>query len=185
MPSNRSEKRRDNCTDSEKLKPMDWLVTLMAPSEKPTPRRDLTQIWFVSVTAPVAEIVSAYSTRPSRSVYGCPPTRRGPLMFRSRISTPLIALRYRPSTVSTNPYGSNRSNPPDSPKYCGYLKFGSVRLTPTVPARPAGGGGCPRHAVGSAFTSIVNTGTESLTPPVQLSRTRPSPVLAYALPSMM
>src|SRR5712691_4953714 len=153
MPSNRSEKRRDNCTDSEKLKPLDWLVTWIAPSEKPTPRRDLTQIWFVSVTAPVAEIVSAYSTRPSRSVYGCPPTRRGPLMFRSRISTPLIALRYRPSTVSTNPYGSCRSNPAETPKYCGYLKFGSVRLTPTVPACPGWGTGCPAQAFGRALIS--------------------------------
>src|SRR5205823_8244886 len=146
------------------------------PSVNPTPRSDLSHTWAVSVTAPLAEIVSAYSTRPSRSVYGCPATMRGPLMFKSRISTPLIALRYIPSTVSTMLYGSCRSNPADTPKYCGYLKFGSVRLTPTVPACPGPGTGDPTQGFGTAVTSRVNAGTVPAA--VQLRRTRPSRVFA-------
>src|SRR2546430_530360 len=146
------------------------------PSVNPTPRSDLSHTWAVSVTAPLAEIVSAYSTRPSRSVYGCPPTRRGPLMFKSRISTPLIALRYIPSIVSTVLYGSWRSNPADTPKYCGYLKFASVRFTPTVPACPGPGAGEPAQAFGRALTSTVNAGTGPAA--VQVRRTRPSAVFA-------
>src|SRR2546427_2289839 len=146
------------------------------PSVNATPRSEVIQRWLLFVTLPLAAIVSAYSTRPSRSVYGCPATRRGPLMFKSRISTPLIALRYMPSTVNTNPYGSSRSNPAEIPKYCGYLKFGSVRLTPTVPACPGPGAGDPTHDVGRAFTSTVKAGTVPAA--VQLNRTKPSPVLA-------
>ena len=104
---------------------------------------------------------------------------RGPLMFKSRISTPLIALRYNPSTVSTVLYGNCRSNPADTPKYCGYLKLTSVRLTPTVPAWPAPGTGCPAQAFGSAVMSVVKAGAcvvgELL---LQERRTRPRPVLA-------
>jgi hypothetical protein len=49
-------------------------------------------------------------------------------MLASRTNTPLIAFRYIASTVSTVLYGSWRSNPADTPKYCGYLKSESVRL---------------------------------------------------------
>src|SRR5438105_13820415 len=146
------------------------------PSVNPTPRSDLSHTWAVSVTAPLAEIVSAYRTRPSRSVYGCPAKRRGPLMFKSRIRTPLIALRYIPSTVSTVLYGSCRPNPADTPKYCGYLKFAAVRFTPTVPACPGPVTGDPTTAFGRAGPSPVNAGTVPAA--VQLRRTRPSPVFA-------
>src|SRR5688500_6607313 len=97
--------------------------------------------------------------------------------------TPLIAFRYKPSTVSTVLYGSWRSNPAETPKYCGYLKSGSVMFTPTVPACPAAGAGCPAQEVGSALTFTVKVGTVPAA--VQLRRTRPSPVLAYALPRRM
>src|SRR4051812_17249700 len=65
---------------------------------------------------------------------------------------------------------------------CGYLKFGSLRFTPAVPAAPNAGAGCPAHDVGSFVTSVVNAGVAA---PVQLSRARPRPVFAYALPSKM
>src|SRR5881296_1113244 len=112
--------------------------------------------------------------------------RRGPLKFASTTSTPLMAFRYMPSTVRTKPPGSSRSNPAESPRYWGYLKFGSVILTPTVPAAPAPGAACPAQAVGRALTSTVSGGAcvvaEEL---LQFKRTRPRPVLAYALPRRM
>src|SRR2546427_3193798 len=98
---------------------------------------------------------------------------RGPLMLASRIRTPLIALRYSPSTVSTVLNGSCRSNPADTPKYCGNLKLRSLILTPTVPACPAAGACWPAHAVGSWLTFSVKAGVAAS---VQLNRTRPSPV---------
>src|SRR5207249_626311 len=122
-------------------------------------------------------------TRPSRSVYGTPPTSRGPLKFASLTSTPLIALRYMPSTVRTKPAGSSRSNPAEMPRYWGYLKFGSVMLTPSVPACPGPGAGWPAHDVGNVLTFTVNAGTVAGV--VHASRTRPSPVFAYAFPSRM
>src|SRR5690606_39115364 len=119
-------------------------------------------------------------TRPFGSVYGEPPTMRGPRKFASRTSTPLIALRYSASTVSTVLYGRRRSNPAEKPWNCGYLKSGSVLFTPTVPAAPAAGRACPAHDVGRLSMSTVNAGVSA---PVQLRRTRPRPVFAYALPS--
>src|SRR3989441_9058550 len=97
-----------------------------------------------------------------------------------------MALRYMPSTVSTKPPGSSQSNPTERPRYWGYLKLGSVILTPTVPAAPAPGAACPAQAEGSALTPTVSGGAcvvrEEL---LQVRRTRPKPVLAYALPSRM
>src|SRR5882762_8906527 len=97
-----------------------------------------------------------------------------------------MALRYMPSTVSTKPPGSSRSNPAERPRYWGYLKFGSVMLTPTVPAAPAPGAAWPAQAVGSALMSTVIGGAcvvaEELS---HFKRTRPRHVLAYALPNRM
>src|SRR5690606_33063604 len=103
-------------------------------------------------------------------------------MLRSRTSTPLIAFLYMPSTVRTVLDGSWRSNPSDMPRYCGYLKFGSVVLTRAVHACPGAGGASPAQALGSCETSPVNAGVFSA---LQLSVTRPRPVLAKALPSRM
>src|SRR6266849_4685435 len=112
--------------------------------------------------------------------------RRGPLRFASTTITPLIALRYMPSTVNTKPAGSSRSNPAENPRYCGYLKLGSVMFTPTVPACPGPGAGWPAQAVGRALTSTVSGGACVVTDELlQFRRTRPKPVLAYALPSRM
>src|SRR5881409_662710 len=104
--------------------------------------------------------------------------RRGPLRFASTTITPLIALRYMPSTVNTKPPGSSRSNPAENPRYCGYLKFGSVMFTPRVPAWPGPGGAEPAHDVGRLSTLSLNAGTVAAV--VQASRTNPSPVFAYA-----
>ena len=64
----------------------------MIPSVNAAPRSEVSQRCLLLVTLPVALIVSAYITRPLRSVYAMPSAesaRRGPLRFASSTSTPL------------------------------------------------------------------------------------------------
>jgi len=106
-------------------------------------------------------------------------------MFRSRISHAVDRLTVQALDRQHEPVRQQPVEPTRQPEILRILEVWVGEIDAHGAGPPRGGRLLPRHAVGSAFASIVNTGTESVTPPVQLSRTRPSPVLAYALPSMM
>src|SRR5688572_2987379 len=90
------------------------------------------------------------------------------------------------SNVKTKSYGSTRSKPAVVTKFCGYLKSGSVMLTPAVPAAPRAGFGDVPHERGSWLTSVTNdAGRVVVFGLLQRRVTSPSPVLAYPLPIMM
>ena len=65
---------------------------------------------------------------------------------------------------------------------CGYLKFGSFRLMPTVPALFAAGAVVPAQACGRFASSTVNAGTPA---PVHERRTKPRPVFWNAFATRM